>query len=378
MEQIKITIEAEKIDKTKSLFNCSLVFIIFLFLNSYNVFGQSCSSYTDWYPATWSSGQVVELAGTGKLYTPTYSSTAATLTDSWTRCEVSSPCTNFWKLAGTCTYCTNRTVGSASSSPTPIKNTLMTSITHATTQVTGIASSSGLPSGVSASYSSNVITISGTPTVAGTYNYTITPTSSCGSATAIGTITVSVPLPIELSLFNAELKEDLVEITWETTTEKNNDYFILENSYDTEKWFIIAKIKGNNNSNTVSKYYWKHKINFIGLCYYRLSQVDFDGTKERFNTILLKNSSTKKLNEIILYPNPLSNYFSLEYFSENEDVFNILIKTDNGQELYNQNHNINKGKNIINISSETFKQGTYLVVIENNVSIKVIKKIIKN
>jgi hypothetical protein len=81
---------------------------------------------------------------------------------------------------------------------------------------------------------------------------------------------------------------------------------------------------------------------------------------------------------VLLYPNPLSNYFSLEYFSENEDVFNILIKTDNGQELYNQNHNINKGKNIINISSETFKQGTYLVVIENNVSIKVIKKIIKN
>jgi len=70
----------------------------------------------------------------------------------------------------------------------------MTSITHATTQVTGIASSSGLPSGVSASYASNVITISGTPTQSGTFNYTITPSSSCGTAAATGTITVNAAL----------------------------------------------------------------------------------------------------------------------------------------------------------------------------------------
>jgi trimeric autotransporter adhesin len=90
---------------------------------------------------------------------------------------------------GTITVGANRTVAAASSSPTPCISTLMTSITHATTDVTGIASSTGLPTGVTASYASNVITISGTPSVSGTFNYTITPTG-CGSATATGTITV--------------------------------------------------------------------------------------------------------------------------------------------------------------------------------------------
>jgi hypothetical protein len=90
---------------------------------------------------------------------------------------------------GTITVGPNRTVGAASSSPTPCINTVMTSITHATTNVTGIASSTGLPAGVTAAYASNVITISGTPSASGTFNYTITPTG-CGSATATGTITV--------------------------------------------------------------------------------------------------------------------------------------------------------------------------------------------
>lgn len=88
------------------------------------------------------------------------------------------------------TPCATRTVGAASSAPTPNINTAMITITHATTNVTGISSSTGLPAGVTASYASNTISISGTPTASGIFNYTITP-NGCGSATATGTITVA-------------------------------------------------------------------------------------------------------------------------------------------------------------------------------------------
>ena len=266
-------------------YNKSFIFIILFISSSYNVFGQACSNYTDWYQATWNSGQVVELVGTDKLYTPTYSSTNAPLTDSWNRCEVSSPCTNFWKLVGTCTV-----------------------------------------------------------------------------------------LPIELSLFNVILKGNLVDINWQTTSEKNNDYFILEKSYDTKKWFTIANVKGNGTTNSIQNYNWKYIDNFNNICYYKLTQVDVDGKTETFNIISVKNNNTKKINEIILYPNPTTEHFSLEYFSENEDEFNILIESDNGQEVYNQNHVISKGENIIHISSDSFSPGLYIVVIENKLSEKVTKK----
>ncbi|NVN94046.1 MAG: gliding motility-associated C-terminal domain-containing protein, partial [Bacteroidetes bacterium] len=69
-------------------------------------------------------------------------------------------------------------------------NTAITNITYSTTGATG-ASFSGLPAGVTGNWLANVITISGTPTVSGIFNYTVTLTGGCGTITATGTITVN-------------------------------------------------------------------------------------------------------------------------------------------------------------------------------------------
>ncbi|MFM7645691.1 MAG: hypothetical protein ACKO41_03160, partial [Sphingomonadales bacterium] len=71
-----------------------------------------------------------------------------------------------------------------------INNTL-TSITHTTTGATGIGTATGLPTGLNATWSSNTITISGTPTQAGTFTYTIPLTGGCGNVSAAGAITVT-------------------------------------------------------------------------------------------------------------------------------------------------------------------------------------------
>ena len=77
---------------------------------------------------------------------------------------------------------------------TVCNNTSITDITYSTTGATG-AAFSGLPSGVNGNWAANVVTISGTPTVAGTFNYTVTLTGGgCGAFTASGTITVN-PIP---------------------------------------------------------------------------------------------------------------------------------------------------------------------------------------
>jgi uncharacterized protein (TIGR02145 family) len=81
--------------------------------------------------------------------------------------------------------------GPASSSPSLIQNTALTDITHKTTKATGIGSASGLPQGVTAAWSGSTITISGTPTAVGVFNYIIPITgTSCNNVNATGTITV--------------------------------------------------------------------------------------------------------------------------------------------------------------------------------------------
>ena len=92
---------------------------------------------------------------------------------------------------GTITVTAAMIAGTASSTPTLCVNTILTAITHTTTRATGIGAATGLPAGVTAAWASNVITISGTPTESGTFNYTIPLTGGCGTVNATGTITVN-------------------------------------------------------------------------------------------------------------------------------------------------------------------------------------------
>ena len=97
---------------------------------------------------------------------------------------------------GTITVNPTNTVTPASSNPTLCVNTALSpSITFTTTGATGIGAATGLPVGVSASWFGNTITISGTPTASGTFNYSIPLTGGCGAVNATGTITV-VALPV--------------------------------------------------------------------------------------------------------------------------------------------------------------------------------------
>ena len=100
---------------------------------------------------------------------------------------------------GTITVTGDNTAAAPSATPTLCPNDVLTDITIATTGATGIGTPTDLPAGVTASWSSDVITITGTPTVAGTYNYSIPLTGGCGTVSATGTITV---LPTEDATFS--------------------------------------------------------------------------------------------------------------------------------------------------------------------------------
>jgi hypothetical protein len=73
-------------------------------------------------------------------------------------------------------------------------NTAISNITYSTTGATG-ATFSGLPTGITGSWSNNVATISGTPSVTGIFSYTVTLTGGCGTVTTTGSI-VANPAPV--------------------------------------------------------------------------------------------------------------------------------------------------------------------------------------
>lgn len=102
----------------------------------------------------------------------------------------SNPCTTE-VLTGTMTInAASVSVSAASATPTVCSGSTITPITHTITGTGSVGAATGLPAGITASNVGNTITISGSSTISGTYNYTIPISGSCGSVNATGTITI--------------------------------------------------------------------------------------------------------------------------------------------------------------------------------------------
>jgi hypothetical protein len=113
--------------------------------------------------------------------------------------------------------------------------------------------------------------------------------SGFDSSSFTGVINSSVP--IELIDFNCNKINKLIYIKWTTLTETNNDYFIIEKSYNLVKFEELSTIDGQGNSNYKIDYNFVYEDSYNGNIYYRLKQVDFDGKYTYSNIISLQNSS---------------------------------------------------------------------------------------
>jgi hypothetical protein len=110
-------------------------------------------------------------------------------------------------------------------------------------------------------------------------------------------------LPIELLNFEAYLKDGVVQIDWSTASEENNDYFEIERSLDLKEWSSIAKVDGQGNSTHTTHYSISDDVNADGVYYYRLRQVDFNGTVSYSGIEKVMIGLLKDL-IVSVYPNP--------------------------------------------------------------------------
>ena len=113
-------------------------------------------------------------------------------------------------------------------------------------------------------------------------------------------------LPIELISFNAIRNNEVVNISWITSAEINNDFFTIQKTLDFEDILNIENIKGAGNSNEIRKYYTVDQKPFACTSYYRLKQTDFDG-KFTYSDWVAVSSIDFDDSKFNIYPNPVSN-----------------------------------------------------------------------
>jgi hypothetical protein len=97
------------------------------------------------------------------------------------------------------------------------------------------------------------------------------------------------PLPVELLGFQGQTIGNENQLTWSTATEHNNDHFDVERSADGADFEWIGTVDGAGNSQHVINYELMDPRPLRGYNYYRLKQVDMDGTATYSNVVALFN-----------------------------------------------------------------------------------------
>ncbi|MFT6166656.1 MAG: hypothetical protein ACJASF_001349 [Vicingaceae bacterium] len=142
------------------------------------------------------------------------------------------------------------------------------------------------------------------------------------------------PLPVKLLSFTGKCNNQSVLLEWSTASEINNDYFLVQRSTDGTNWQPVTRVDGNNSISTSLK-----KYSFIDLkqqnaiSYYRLKQTDFNGTFE-YSGIISQNTCSKKVAEVVIYPNPVSETLNLSFDGDKSQVLSLSIYNVMGKMVY--------------------------------------------
>lgn len=110
-------------------------------------------------------------------------------------------------------------------------------------------------------------------------------------------------LPIELVYFNAAKDNCTTYLAWQTATEINNSHFEVEHSMDAATFSRITIVEGAGNAVQEQFYSYEHQTPQKGVNYYRLKQVDTDGTVNysKIKAVSLPECFSEGMH---VYPNP--------------------------------------------------------------------------
>ncbi|MBO7133722.1 MAG: choice-of-anchor J domain-containing protein [Bacteroidales bacterium] len=205
------------------------------------------------------------------------------------------------------------------------------------------------------------ITISGVNATRGT-------TRSGSMITSLGSKSKTIVLPIELTSFTATCDGRSTLVEWSTATERNNDYFVIERSDDAIEFTEVGRVAGAGNSIEQLDYTYNDYGIHGGDNYYRLVQVDYDGTRT-VSEIVVANcveSATDGDPDVLAYPNPFNGELTLVLDNFSNRAATIEVYDMLGKLIYTEKASApqNSYETILNLSN--LPSGAYTVRVSTN------------
>lgn len=205
------------------------------------------------------------------------------------------------------------------------------------------------------------------------------PTGSGSGVTAgVGTVSVTgastfspwiisslmIPLPVELADFKSTCLQRKKILEWTTTTEINNDYFLLEKSADGLNYNVFAQVNSKapgGNSNQLLSYSFADEDAASQQEYYRLRQIDINGNNNISKVIQTENCSAAG-NEVEIYnqeqqgfevtinAQQITSYHLKVYNALGQLLFSSVLETVEGTNKFSFPMNVDSGIYYISIA----------------------------
>ncbi|GMR25037.1 MAG: hypothetical protein BMS9Abin39_0312 [Ignavibacteria bacterium] len=165
-----------------------------------------------------------------------------------------------------------------------------------------------------------------------------------------GFMWIGSPLPVELTSFTAKVIDERVYLNWITKTEVNNYGFEIESKQVEDEWRRIGFIEGYGTTSEPKKYSFIDKITEINtdLIKYRLKQIDYDGSYEYSDEVLVDNPAPLDYTLQQNYPNPFNPVTTISY--------SLPVKSEVELVIYNA-----LGEGVMQLANEEKEAGRYSV-----------------
>ncbi|MFY0628177.1 MAG: T9SS type A sorting domain-containing protein [Reichenbachiella sp.] len=181
-------------------------------------------------------------------------------------------------------------------------------------------------------------------------------------------------LPVDYRSFVVQEDNSQVSLVWVTASEIDNDYFDIEHSMDGISFQKVGQRNGHGDSNEPLSYYFLHATPALGMNYYRLKQVDFDGQFEYSDIKSVQVGSAQDF-EINLYPNPTTGLTRLDLSLQQAQLpVQVVLMNLNGEITFE--YELSPGMANFEFDTSSYLNGIYLVRVIQGNSISIGKLII--
>lgn len=187
------------------------------------------------------------------------------------------------------------------------------------------------------------------------------------------------PLPVELTYFRAAAEKAGMRLRWATAMEKDNQGFELQRSTNGTSFVRFAFVAGAGSSSTPHTYqYLDASVPAAGLVYYRLKQLDQNGTTTYTPVVAVRYAGPEAAQVAYsLYPNPTPDEAHLDWTTQAPGTVVVQLTNSQGRPVYQHTQSEMPGQNSLRLDLRPYAAGYYFLTLRGPAGLLYQSKVVK-